>query len=87
MPMLKRRRDKLYTKGFEAGTREHILEFVTTAMLFFGVITGLAWLKYNGWTQGEAILSGWLILSLVVHMGARWYHRRERKYLRKAHTK
>jgi len=84
MTLLRSRKiNKYYTRSFEEGSKEHIYEFLTTAILVFGVINALALLKYVGWTYWERVLSGWLILALIIHLVARYHHMKEKAYRKK----
>ena len=80
MILRSRKIKKYYTKSFDEGSKEHLYEFLTTVVLVFGVINALALLKYVGWSYWERVLSGWLILALIIHLVARYHHRKEKKY-------
>lgn len=80
------RREKYFTKSFDAGKKEHQWEFFTTLTLLFGVITAIVYYKYYSLSWMEATLSSWLVLALIVHIVARYYHRKEKKFNKKAHS-
>ena len=74
--------NKLYSKSFEYGKKEHKYERITTIILFIGFVIGL-----KGFIYYFDILSFILFLIITVALWFRvkagWYHRKEKKM----HTK
>jgi hypothetical protein len=75
-----------YKRAFSFGKREHRLERWTNSALFVTVILFIVVWYLQSWFLFYFAFS-WLLISLGIHLIARWCHRRERNYYSKANEK
>lgn len=86
--MVRRKKDQrkiTFKIAFAMGRHEHFLESLTNALLFPTII--LAWINYFNIISiknSDEMVLMLLTLSFTIHMIARYCHRRERKFHRKA---
>jgi len=75
-----------YKRAFSWGKKEHRLERWTNIALYITVILFIiVWYRHSWFLFYFAFT--WLLISIGIHMVARWCHRKENKYHSKAHEK
>jgi len=73
-----------YTRGFRWGKREHRLEGWTNGALCVTVVLFILALYRHSWFLMYFVF-GWLLISLGIHLLARFCHGREKKWHNRAH--